>query len=547
MFKKGVIFSSFAVILLPILLLFPDAEVHAGLTYLGQETPIVVPDCIASSDTAIVQNYSELIAATSNAAINVVCLEPGHYFDARLDIPGSEATPKYLIPNHPVGVPLTEPWNQSEAERVIFDNDIDFLSEYWYVVGITVRADTPAAITFETGSFGNVLDRVLVEGFSERLATGTGGQTMVRMGELSTYNTVQNSVIRNSPRIPHQDSHCLYVANSQYNTIINNEIYDCAGDSIQFGWLPGSSATWDDRGNKIINNEMYITPRLYAVCSDPSENANLNGPGDCACAENALDIKIISADALTDPNDLVEISHNTTYGFRENHQSCGGTGDSGAPAIYLHHEFTSNARISNNLIFDADSGILILDIGAGGMTNIEVYNNVLYNIRTKSAIQLGGGTGNRVSHNTMILTLTDDNNRKSIRISPSAVSSTIAHNLTISENILYKGFMDATHPDPNSLVIGLNGYVGLATPIRNAPSVMDIELPDEPLSNYDDLCVTLQRYTDAVQSCIPYVLPNASSGIIDIFRNPKFSYRTDFFDNQRVSPRDLGAVEYQSP
>lgn len=541
MTAKRLIKLSLAIISLA---LFTNAyTVYASGPYpnLGKETPISVPDCSSGSDVTIVDNSEDLLTAIDDPTFNVICVEPGSYDAIKLTETGRPRTPKYLIPNHADGVALEKPWNLDPSQRVTIAG-IEFKTAYWYVVGIAVTSDDALSVEFKFTSTGNVMDSVLIEGISERLASPTSSRSMARMSEMSIYNSLQNSVIQNPPRNPGQDSHCLVIRDSQYNTVINNQFIDCPGDGIQIATV--NTADWDNRGNNILNNEIYITDRLHASCSDPSEDANLNGPGQCSCAENGIDVKDVTSETLTRGRDMVQVNGNIMYGFRETHSACGGTGDRTAPAIYLHNIGTQYMYIQSNLIFDVDTGIQLFDKdGLGGPENIYVYNNLFHNVRKKGALHVAGGANNEFIHNTIVLTLSDVNNRKSINLLRNADSSIVTNNLIISEFIDYPGLFNTSTGDSSTFTIGRNGFVGNASQIRNVTSLNDTLLPSEPLSNYGDYCTTLAMHTAPATACFSYMIPTAGAGTIDIISNNAFGVSYDFFFNSRGLPRDLGAFE----
>lgn len=517
--------------------------VYASAPYpnLAQVTPITVPDCVVGGDVTVVSNSADLLVAIDDPALNVFCLEPGNYDAIKLTESGRPSTPKYIVPNHVAGVALENPWDQDVSERVTLAG-IEFKTAYWYVVGVAVTSDDALSVDFKYTSTGNVLDSVLIEGISERLATPTSSRSMVRMSEQSIYNGLQNSVIQNPPRNPGQDSHCLVIRDTQYNTVINNQFIDCPGDGIQIATI--NSAGWDNRGNNIIDNEIYITPRLHAVCSDASADANLNGPGECSCAENGIDVKDVTSDTLTKGRDMVNVTGNVMYGFRQTHQACGGTGDRTAPAIYLHNTGTQYMNIQSNLIFDVDTGLQLFDKdGTGGPENIKVYNNLFYNVGKKGALHVAGGQNNEFIHNTMVLTLSSVNNRKSINILRNAGSSVFTNNLVISEFVDYPGLFNTSSGDTTGFVLGRNGYVGAASSVRNITGQNDFVLPNEPLSNFSDYCTTLAKHTAPTTSCFSYMVPTAAAATVDVVTNNSFGVGYDFFFNGRALPRDLGAFE----
>ncbi len=507
--------------------------------HLGQAVPINVPDCTPNASTAVVSNNTQIDTAVANSAIKVICLNPGSYSEIKLDLSGTEQSPRYIIPNHPTGAALPKPWNQPQNQRVKV-NKLIFTSNYWRVIGINIVSDAGLILEIRQGFNNNVADNVLVEGLSERIQPGAGDRSMTRIRETAFYNHIQNSVLRNPPRVPGDDSHCLVIRDSRHNTIINNQFYDCPGDGIQITTFP--TPNWDNRGNKIINNELYLTDRLYADCSDASIDANLNGSGECACAENALDIKYNVDTPVANNQDKFEIRGNELYGFRKTHQACGGSGDMTAPAIYLQNVGTQDILIEGNVLANSDTGVQFKDTGSGGPDNISFLNNLLYNIRLNAAIQIAAGKNNTFTHNTVVLTLNDQvTGRHSIRLSGNAQSALISNNLFLSSNVNYRGFTDLT--DTSGFNLQNNGYVQMATPITGLPGVNDMQFPNDPLSNYAQHCFNSQKHTAGVPLCYLYLEPGFNAATVDTINSAVYGLDYDFYYRPRTLPYDIGATE----
>lgn len=513
---------------------------------LGEETPITIPSCVENSSTIVIDSDEELQLTIDDPNLRVFCLRPGDYATTKLEIAGTEETPKYLIPYHAPGANVPNPWDIPASNRVTFDQ-IVFKSAYWYVVGVEVQGDVPLIVEFKQDSTGNVLDRAFVHGISDRVNDGLSSRSMVRMRETSFYNTIQNSVLRNPPRVAREDSHCLAIRDSQYNTVINNQLYNCPGDGIQINEVEGATTSWDNRGNKIINNEIYVTEELYASCSNPSVDANMTSTGECSCAENGIDVKYTASEPLTTEQDKLEFYNNVLYGFRETHMACGGTGDDTAPAIYLHNADTDNILIDSNLIFNSDTGILLKDTGDGGPDNIEVFNNFFFNIRKKNALHIAAGENNQFTHNTIVLTAPEDiPGRRSITILSNAINATVSNNLVISSNTPYRGDFEPVNGDSGTYTIAHNRYVGLATGIENIEGYDERAYPNEPLGNFTSHCVTLGKHIGSNETCFAYLIPTSLSSVINTIATANEGLNYDFFSNTRFLPYDPGAFEVQT-
>ncbi|MBW2456616.1 MAG: hypothetical protein JRI68_19010, partial [Deltaproteobacteria bacterium] len=178
--------------------------------------------------------------------------------------------------------------------------------------------------------------------------------------------------------------------------IVNNEIVDFT-DSIQL-YRPNNATHAIDFGGTIIDeNDLYLTDAIYSDC-----NGNLEPQGDCACAENAVDIK----SAGTGSNNIVQVSNNRMWGFKDTDTACGGTGSWG-PAAVIHQgseyslfqankiwscarglSFTSSRHsVIDNVIYAIDNPYA--DQGYGLVLNgssSEAYRNIIIDVRNWSTV-----------------------------------------------------------------------------------------------------------------------------------------------------------------
>jgi len=100
-------------------------------------------------------------------------------------------------------------------------------------------------------------------------------------------------------------------------------------------------------GTIVDNNHMYINNEIYTDC-----NGNHDINGECAYAENAIDLKAGS----NNPNNPIIISNNKMWGFRKSDRTNSYLGDPGA-AIPIHYN-VKNVLIRDNLIFDSVLGCM---------------------------------------------------------------------------------------------------------------------------------------------------------------------------------------------
>lgn len=494
-------------------------------------------DCTASN--AIILEPTDAIYEVVNLPdVHIFCFRPGNYPTLYLNTSGTPNQARFIVPVTEQAV-IARPWEQPADELVTFSG-LSIEAKHWIVAGVRFASDDSSAVDFFVGAEQNRLDTVLVEGISEANPAGYGG-SLIKFNEGSRNNTLQYSVVRRSPRSPFTDFHCIVVRDSQFNTISYNEIYDCAGDGIQLLWLPQFDAelSWDNRGNEITHNEIYVSPDYYVNC----ESGLPDPAGRCACAENGLDIKLTSIEPVPE-SEQVNIAHNTFSGFRQTAPTCGGTGDLAAPAVLLHHQFTQQVILQSNLIFRSSAGIQLFDRGSGGPDNIEIFNNILVDIQADAAIKLVSGREHHITYNTITLNINNDTPRRSIHLLKSVESATISHNLIFSAQRRYRGLFEPNNHNPANFTINNNAYVRNASPIEGISAANDYQFEAEPLTNFLPHCFTQHQHTNPTELCLPYVIPNLTASTLDLGLPLSPTPLLDFFAQFRDTTPDLGAIEF---
>ncbi len=156
--------------------------------------------------------------------------------------------------------------------------------------------------------------------------------------------------------------------------IVHNEIYNC-NDGVQLIWNKGHRHQPDFAGTLIAGNDIYIDAARRSNC-----NGQLDPKGDCACTENAVDIKAGSPRA----DQPVVIRHNRFYGWRNTDSRCNPDADSWGTAISVHYEAAQHLRIEENIFWDVVSGVALTH----DSHHITVANNLFYGIP-----KVGAGNG----------------------------------------------------------------------------------------------------------------------------------------------------------
>jgi hypothetical protein len=168
----------------------------------------------------------------------------------------------------------------------------------------------------------------------------------------------KNITVKNSKIYDFLDD-CIYVGlNTENITIDNSEIYDCFDDAIEVHGDEGTALSEYPHMIDITNNEIYTTLAEFSVMG-----INITG-GD---------------DVLIQGNDI--------YGFT-----------SSQAILVLRGSL--NIDIVGNQIHDSSQGI---EVRATTLTprNIDVFNNLIYNITGTHALKLDGVIELRVVHNTL--------------------------------------------------------------------------------------------------------------------------------------------------
>ena len=222
----------------------------------------------------------------------VFCVTPGNYLGVgRINLvkSGTAANPRYLLLD---GTDADHPATMTEDERAVVAG-LKIEGAWWTIDRLAIRG---AGVLVAISGSNNVLKRSLIEG-------GGGGAGQINLGT-GNGTVLQDNVLRNTNRKPDSDFHCIKAPQFTRDVrIIGNEIYNCGGDGLQI---------YRSAGMIIADNDFYITPEIYSDC-----NGNLDQSGECACAENAIDIKGTIDKSDPEPGDWVRIVNNRFWGFRK--------------------------------------------------------------------------------------------------------------------------------------------------------------------------------------------------------------------------------------
>ena len=328
-----------------------------------------------------------------NWSNNTICIEAGdHTSKGTLTIPSSASgnSGNYkVLRYYRAGDSNDEPWNQSAVNRAKISK-MSFSGNFWIIHRLTIDGSgVNNSATLIAGS-NLILSRLLAQDYNSNI---------LRFDDGGANKILQNSVVRQSVKLANSDRHCIQISGTQVSIyIVNNEIYDCAGDGLQTsrGSVP--------RDLIIENNDIYATSAMYCN-SDGTPNVN----GVRSASENALDIK----EAGDDPALPLQAIHNRFWGFRSTSSNCGGSGSAGEAAIFHNNSSTVPGATNkfgifqNNIVWDGTKAF-----AAPNATpeRFSIIGNLIYDMTHQdggpaSAIDIGKAESTEVYLNTIIASI----------------------------------------------------------------------------------------------------------------------------------------------
>ncbi len=522
----------------------PAALFAAGDDYFRSDSTVDfnLPTCDTADPEVLIISDTTGLASLNDPAFTIFCFEPGHYGSVLMDLPGTTNTiPRYIVAYDPVlqATETRSPWTLPDTSQVVF-SDLNILDPNWRLGGIVVRGSVEKVVTLGTFAGDVIFDNVLVE---HDLVPNPLPRSYILISTSSPNMVVQNSVVRSDLTIPNFQTTCINFLNGAiYNKILNNEIR-CTGDGIHYSEVD-STETVQKYGALIEGNDFYITPEFYADCDTGLRSES----GLCACAENAIDIKVTSTDPGPLPADEVTvIRKNLMHGFRETAPACGGSGSLG-PAISLHHGYTHQVIVEDNLIFDSGIAIQLLEKPTGVPYDITIRNNILSDVdssytRRREFILFGGGDNIDVYNNEF---LGNSGSTTHINVVTSSIPLT---NHNVFNNLFVSAGAADNDPGTNvgSFSMNHNAYSQTTPYTFDGDLSNEILYKDTHVLQQDSLCVTTQRLTGPQTVCVQGAFVSDGS-LIDKGLTPTdhtwdAGETIDFFGQQRVGAPDIGIQE----
>lgn len=393
------------------------------------------------------------------------------------------------------------------AERALFESIRIVRGSWWVIQGLTIQPRDGITSWFVSIVAGdhNILDGNLIDGIEHVAQAPTPSAVIVKgyKGDPATFNTLQANVVRNGDQ-SRQPGDYIGIAvfsgdtpgeDNDFNKILDNEIYDW-GDGIQLSGAGDCSDPGVQRGTVIDGNDIYITGAKRIDCGTGAPNP----AGECACAENAIDVKSRGG---PDVDLWTRITDNRTWGFRPTSATanCGGSGANGQ-ALAAGNHCAGHVLVARNTILDSNQGITV-----AGSSWI-VAGNLIHDTRTSgSAPSFGGGTRAILPMTTasgVVITFNTVVNVDSAYDDQSANTATRCNAVIDEEAPIGSGGLRGTNhsTDYNFLyAASTENFLGNT----NETFASDTE------SGNTTLCLWRRRWTAPERVCIPFANSTASS------------------------------------
>ncbi len=442
----------------------------------------------------LIQNDGDW-SSINDLSITHFYVAPGDYTDfGRISIrsSGTASQPRTLAYFDPSNPSNARPPIQLPANRRALIGQLEFSNaSYWVVHRLAIRSTKPP-IWFHDGSDSdhNVFDQLMVDGD-------------IKIWDKADYNSFQSSFFTNNRPQPGLDANCVSITSTPDETspgpignrFVDNEFKDCAGDGIQFVHRPQNlSAGSFAEGTRIANNDFYITPALYSDC-----RGNLSADGDCACAENGVDIKSsTAAEGDVPPQRWIHVTENRFWGFRRTDTACGGTGSDGS-AVLIHNPNADYILFKGNRVWDSAGGLETSKFADDRTDHVSLIDNVFYDI---AGFAYDGRRGSRYEafFNTFV------NTNIYLKIGHYNYDTGFEHDFMC--NVM----VNAGRHDGNRIDVfrsARNAYYN--TQDYTGPGDGDLNFGSAAASANVPLCMRIARWSGPREFCIPYGRATRSS------------------------------------
>ncbi|MEP0366886.1 MAG: Ig-like domain-containing protein [Cyclobacteriaceae bacterium] len=449
------------------------------------EVAIEIPTYDANDPDMMLIDSNEDWGAINDEGKTCFFVAPGDYTglgEIEITTSGTAENRRWLVyfdPENPSDV-TTHPVDMPAEKRAEFER-IGIEGSFWVIDRLygtaTEGSKNP---TFVLNESNIIVNRVLCEG-------GGGGAGQVSIGDSEI--VLQNSVLRNTQIIPNNDIHSIKLSEGVDVRIVNNEIYNFAGDGVQLG-----DKTESFKGVIIYNNDFYIDPSLYPEEVDEIPH------------ENAIDIK--QAGVPGGPRNHVTIRNNR---FRNIAHTPGGTSpnpDQGTIDFSNINEPKSHVLVEGNIFYNCK--IPFDTKGGGTMTNFTITKNLIYNATRFGFWITGEVSKHEVSFNTIIGVTQFEEDQNWI--------DSESDQLEIYGNLIVNG---------GNYSLKDGGYtsdfnVFYNTTVTSAEGSNSMILESLESSDLEDYCYEFKMHTTAETLCIPNARPTQSAAFTHLTADQYF-------------------------
>jgi len=374
-------------------------------------------------------------------------------------------------------------------------------ADYWVVdrMAFWNSPDGRIPVIFENASH-NILNRYFIYNVAGGLAYIFSGSN----------NVIQNCRAERDDPFVNLDRAAIALdgepGDSIVNThIVNNEIYNFV-DGFQA--VKGNpNGIYNYAGTVVDHNLFFIDSLIYTDC-----NGHPDPQGNCAYAENGIDLKSGSEDA----SNPFLVTGNVLWGFRQADETDSDLDDVGS-AIVCHYN-VNNTIISGNVIFNSTRGMTVEGaVNGAAMRNSEFIRNILYGIRNIS-IKIYDTHHFYFEHNL--------NKETGLDFPPGYYSNWLT--FIDSDSIFVRYNLSVNTHDNNGVRVDnstvypyANGYYNsLSGDIQNHTDTL---YSTDPTATYDDFVTVFHRFTNHPDTLIiPRVM---MPGLAILEQNPPQYFR----------------------
>jgi len=480
------------------------------------EIKLQLPSCDESNpQVQIINSTDDFFRFNNSLDKTIFCVRPGNYQNITLDInrAGSADSPLYILldnnnDTHPGILYHQAPDNylqQLANIRIILRG-----ASYW-VIDRMALIDAPLATDsfFVMKQANDKINKQDFNIFSRVFTHNVGGTNSLR--NASNNNTIQNSRFEQMSEIGRaSDNPCIQLIDfndgdpaqiyeplvvSTNNHFVNNEFKNCS-DGFQLVRQSQSGRELDYSGTIFDSNDAYITNEIYTDCA-----GNYTIDGQCAHAENALDIKA----GATDPGNPVIISNNRFAGFRQADETSPFQGivdnqvsdPGGAVAI---HFGTKNLELTNNVVYNSAIGFSIQAKGVMdfSLQDAKITDNIFSDIQEVSLILQA--VDNVEFSNNLITQFAPINDKFHSSFWLRAFDSTNA-SVTIKNNTIALAHHRSVQ-FPNSQQQNISGNRYFEASAGDISESTEELLSIDPTIDYNNLVFTLDQFTTTPKQVI---------------------------------------------